>query len=117
MAHVGAGAALGAGGSTGGLAAGVTLEFCECAPLVGSRVTCVGEAVRNHDGTLSLCPWRPAALPQPPPGGGRGPLGKAVPWLAPSSERGPLRRAADSHATSGGQSSTASSSSSSGAPW
>ncbi|CAK9085751.1 Uncharacterized protein SCF082_LOCUS40606 [Durusdinium trenchii] len=36
-----------------------TLEFCESALLHGSRVTCVGEVVRDRNGDLSLCPWRP----------------------------------------------------------
>jgi len=35
------------------------LEFCESALLHGSRVTCVGEVVRDRNGELSLCPWRP----------------------------------------------------------
>eukprot|EP00933_Yihiella_yeosuensis_P082149 TRINITY_DN95926_c0_g1_i1.p1 TRINITY_DN95926_c0_g1~~TRINITY_DN95926_c0_g1_i1.p1 ORF type:complete len:579 (-),score=166.55 TRINITY_DN95926_c0_g1_i1:142-1878(-) len=37
------------------------IEFCECALLVGSRVTCVGEIVRDRNGELSLCPWQPLA--------------------------------------------------------
>lgn len=36
------------------------LEFCECSLLDGARVTCVGEVVRERNGELSLCPWRPA---------------------------------------------------------
>eukprot|EP00930_Biecheleria_cincta_P026258 TRINITY_DN18530_c0_g1_i1.p1 TRINITY_DN18530_c0_g1~~TRINITY_DN18530_c0_g1_i1.p1 ORF type:complete len:481 (+),score=113.97 TRINITY_DN18530_c0_g1_i1:74-1516(+) len=36
------------------------LEFCECSLLDGAWVTCVGEVVRERNGELSLCPWRPA---------------------------------------------------------
>eukprot|EP00439_Symbiodinium_sp_Y106_P054269 s685_g7.t1 len=38
------------------------LEFCESALLDGSRVTCVGEVVRDRNGSLSLCPWRPPVV-------------------------------------------------------
>merc|ERR1740138_454808 len=38
------------------------LEFCECALVTGSVVTCVGEITRDRNGGLSLYPWRPAAI-------------------------------------------------------
>jgi len=64
------------------------LEFRECALLVGSRVTCIGEVTRECNGVLRLCPW------SPPPGGAgvaKSPKttqslaalrNRAVPWLA-----------------------------------
>jgi hypothetical protein len=39
------------------------LNFRECAMVVGSRVTCVGEVVREHNGKLRLCPWSPPPCP------------------------------------------------------
>jgi len=35
------------------------LNFRECGLVVGSRVTCIGEVVREHNGKLRLCPWSP----------------------------------------------------------
>jgi hypothetical protein len=68
------------------------LNFCECALLVGSTVTCVGEVARDRHGELSLCPWRPhaaTAAPLPQPRRSRlGFLPRALPWLATSWERG-----------------------------
>lgn len=37
------------------------LKFRECALVVGARVTCVGEVVRERNGKLRLCPWSPLA--------------------------------------------------------
>jgi len=39
------------------------LNFRECALVVGSRVTCIGEVVREHNGKLRLCPWSPPPDP------------------------------------------------------
>jgi len=38
------------------------LEFRECALIIGSMVTCIGEVARDRNGVLSLCPWRPPAV-------------------------------------------------------
>lgn len=59
--------------SEGGL-----LEFRECALLVGSPVTCVGELVRDRAGTLGLHPWRPQSR-----AGAKCQLG-AWHWMVPS---------------------------------
>lgn len=40
-------------------AAGGPLQFRECALLVGSEVTCIGEVVRDASGRLRLQPWQP----------------------------------------------------------
>lgn len=37
---------------------GDALDFRECALTLGAEVTCVGEVVREHDGSLKLLPWR-----------------------------------------------------------
>uniref|UniRef100_A0A7S0B9G6 Uncharacterized protein n=1 Tax=Pyrodinium bahamense TaxID=73915 RepID=A0A7S0B9G6_9DINO len=66
------------------------LEFRECALLVGSVVTCIGELVRDERGALHAKPWWPRlpavekAPSEPPIPGKRGAwcLGRAVPWLA-----------------------------------
>jgi len=68
------------------------IEFRECALLVGSMVTCVGELVRDGHGGLGLVPWRPPSDADAVAAQEAGPwLAQAVPWLAPSWER-PGRR-------------------------
>merc|ERR1719464_2088263 len=86
-----------AGGHTMGQQADLgtmgALEFRECALLVGSRVTCVGEVVRDHSGNLSMCPWRPpSVVAQLQHEGGKGRLSKTSPWFSPSWENMPIRK-------------------------
>jgi hypothetical protein len=71
------------------------LEFCECALVTGSLVTCVGEIARDRNGAFGLYPWRPKPVGMANSANGavtessvRPWLGKAMPWLATSWEGG-----------------------------
>jgi len=56
------------------------LNFRECALAVGSRVTCIGEVVREHNGKLRLCPW------SPPPTDELAQKSRKMKWLEPEAE-------------------------------
>jgi hypothetical protein len=58
------------------------LSFRECALVLGSRVTCVGEVVREHNGKLRLCPWSPA----PDLDAEESPKSRSMGWLTPEAE-------------------------------
>jgi hypothetical protein len=70
------------------LAAHGPLDFKECALVIGTRVTCVGEVVRERNGRLCLRPWTP-----PLETGNHKTIGleaglkiRTMPWLAPKPE-------------------------------
>jgi len=61
------------------------VNFRECALVIGARVTCIGEVVREHNGKLRLSPWSPPppqdALPEPTKSKTRWLTPEAAPWL------------------------------------
>lgn len=59
------------------------LNFRECALVVGSRVTCIGEVVREHNGKLRLSPWSP---PLPQDAAGEAVKSKTRKWLTPEAD-------------------------------
>jgi len=79
----------GKGSHTVDLGAHGPLEFRECALVTGTRVTCVGEVVRERNGRLCLRPWSPAVEPDSNKMHATAEVGlrlRAMPWLAPKPE-------------------------------